>query len=284
MNNKYDIAIIGTGPAGLEAAITAKIRNKNILLLGSDNGTKKVSKAHEFQNYLGLPNIEGSELNKKFLDHAESMGIQITNGRVNSILASNSGFSIQVGNDFYESRTVILATGVTFDKPYIGEEEFLGKGVSYCATCDGNFYKNKNIAVICNTKSEENEVKFLSSLVSNLYYFPSYKDISEFDSNVKIINEVPKEIQGTMKVNKLITDNNEYPIDGVFILRDAISPKNLVPGLAVDNERVIVDRGMATNIPGLFACGDIVGKPYQAIKSAGEGNVAALSAVEYMER
>jgi len=284
MNNKYDIAIIGTGPAGLEAAITAKIRNKNILLLGSDNGTKKVSKAHEFQNYLGLPNIEGSELNKKFLDHAESMGIQITNGRVNSILASNSGFSIQVGNDFYESRTVILATGVTFDKPYIGEEEFLGKGVSYCATCDGNFYKNKNIAVICNTKSEENEVKFLSSLVSNLYYFPSYKDISEFASNVKIINEVPKEIQGTMKVNKLITDNNEYPIDGVFILRDAISPKNLVPGLAVDNERVIVDRGMTTNIPGLFACGDIVGKPYQAIKSAGEGNVAALSAVEYMER
>ena len=282
MNKKYEIAIIGTGPAGLEAAITAKIRNKDIIVIGSKQGTQKVSKGHQFLNYLGLPDIEGADLNNKFLAHAKSMGINIIENKVNAIYSSSNSFSIQAGNDIYEAKTVILATGITFARPYTNEERLLGHGVSYCATCDGVFYKGKNIAVICNNKSDESEVKFLETLVSSIYYFPMYKDITSFSDKVKIINEIPKEIVGEESVSKIITNEHEYDVDGVFILRDAISPKNLVPGLITDAEHVIVDKHMATNIKGLFACGDVVGKPYQAIKAAGEGNVAALSAVEYL--
>ena len=103
------------------------------------------------------------------------------------------------------------------------------------------------------------------------------------DSKIIVKREAPAKIIGNIKVSKLITNQAEYDVDGVFILRDAISPKNLAAGLATEEDRVLVDRNMATNIKGLFACGDIVGRPYQAIKAAGEGNVAALSAVEYLD-
>ena len=283
MDEKYDIAIIGTGPAGLEAAITAKLRNKNILLFGSKTSSKKVYKATEFQNYLGFPNISGKELNKKFLEHIEKMGIKITEEKVNNVFSLGDYFNIQVDNKFYKSKTVILATGINFGKPYIGEEKFLGKGVSYCATCDGLLYKEKIVAVIAMNEKEENEANYLSEIAKKVYYFPMYKDIKKLNNNIEVINEIPKEIQGDLKVRKIITDKNAYDVDGIFILRDAISPKNLVPGLKTNKEEVEVNKKMETNIKGLFAAGDIVGRPYQCIKAAGEGNIAALSAVEYID-
>lgn len=279
---EYDIAIVGTGPGGLEAAITAKIRNKNILLIGSDNLSEKIDKGHVFENYLGLSHISGSDLNKSFLDHIKSLGIEITNQKVMNIYDMGDSFTIQAEKNMYNAKTVILATGVSFGKPYENEEQFLGRGVSYCATCDGNLYKNKKIAVIATSPKEEKEVNFLAELASDIIYIPLYKDIGKLDSKIIIKREAPVKIIGNIKVSKLVTNQAEYDVDGIFILRDAISPKTLVPGLATEEDRVIVDRNMATNIKGLFACGDIVGKPYQAIKAAGEGNIAALSAVEYL--
>ena len=246
---EYDIAIIGSGPAGMEAAITAKIRNKNILLLSSNDSSEKVGKAHLFENYLGLPNISGQNLNKAFLEHLKILDIEITPAKVTNIYDMGDYFNIQAETQMYVAKSVILATGVNFGKPYENEEKYLGRGVSYCATCDGNLYK----------------------------------EILDLNSNIEVIREIPILIEGNLKVNKLKTNKSEYEVDGIFILRDAISPKNLVPGLITEDDRVIVDRNMATNIKGLFACGDIVGRPYQAIKSAGEGNIAALSSVDFID-
>lgn len=280
---EYDIAIIGSGPAGMEAAITAKIRNKNILLLSSNDSSEKVGKAHLFENYLGLPNISGQNLNKAFLEHLKILDIEITPAKVTNIYDMGDYFNIQAETQMYVAKSVILATGVNFGKPYENEEKYLGRGVSYCATCDGNLYKGKKVVVIASSQKEEKEANFLASLASNVLYIPLYKDILNLNSNIEVIREIPTLIEGNIKVNKLKTNKSEYEVDGIFILRDAISPKNLVPGLITEDDRVIVDRNMATNIKGLFACGDIVGRPYQAIKSAGEGNIAALSSVDFID-
>ena len=280
---EYDIAIIGSGPAGMEAAITAKIRNKNILLLSSNDSSEKVGKAHLFENYLGLPNISGQNLNKAFLEHLKTLDIEITPAKVTNIYDMGDYFNIQAETQLYVAKSVILATGVNFGRPYENEEKFLGRGVSYCATCDGNLYKGKKVVVIASSQKDEKEANFLASLASNVLYIPLYKDILNLNSNIEVIREIPTLIEGNLKVNKLKTNKSEYEVDGIFILRDAISPKNLVPGLITEDDRVIVDRNMATNIKGLFACGDIVGRPYQAIKSAGEGNIAALSSVDFID-
>ena len=278
---RFDIVIIGTGPAGLEAAITAKIRNKNILLLGSKKSSMKVEKAHTVENYLGLPHISGADMQKAFLNHIEELGIEITEDQVISVYNMGDYFMVQTKANYYEASSVILATGVTTSKPYPNEEKLLGKGVSYCATCDAPLYKGKTVAVIATNKEEEPEVTFLKEYAEKVYYFPLYEDVSDLD-NIDIRKEKPQDIIGDNKIEKLKTDTNEYDIDGLFILRESVAPKQLVPGLETDGPHVKVNLDMSTNIPGLFACGDIAGLPYQYIKSAGQGNVAALSAVKYL--
>ena len=278
--NEYDIVIIGTGPAGLSAAIEATIRNKKVLLLGSKNGSSKINKAPKIDNYLGIFNISGSDLNKKFLEHIKRLDIEIIDKKVTAIYKNNNSFNILCGQDFYIASSVILATGVNFSKTYDGESLLLGHGVSYCATCDGNLYKDKVIAIICNNKEEENEVKYLYSLAKKVYYFPLYKDVS---SQFNSILEKPISIVGQEKVEKLVTNNNEYLVDGVFILRDSISLNNLINGLIIEKNNVVVDENMETNIKGIFASGDITGKPYQCIKAAGDGLTAALSAIDYID-
>ncbi len=279
--SRYDILIIGTGPAGLEAAITAKVRNKNILLIGSKNSSTKVEKAHTVENYLGLPHISGTDMQKAFLDHIANLGIEITEDQVIAVYNMTDYFMVQTKTTYYEASSVILATGVLTSKPYPNEEALLGKGVSYCATCDGALYKNKTVAVIATSKEEEDEVLFLKEYASKVHYFPLYQDYSDL-KDIDIHEEKPIEIIGTNNVEKLVTDQNEYAIDGLFILRESVAPKQLVPGLETDGPHAKVNLDMSTNISGVFACGDIAGLPYQYIKSAGQGNVAALSAVKYL--
>ena len=280
---RYDIAIIGTGPAGLSAAVTAAIRKKKILLVGSRDLSSKVQKAQEIQNYLGFPDISGAELGKAFEEHIDRMQVPIVEERVNLIYPMGDYFSLQVGQEICEADAVILATGVNFGKPLPGEEEFLGRGVSYCATCDACFYKGKKVAVIGYGKDAEHEADFLAEVAAEVLYFPMYQDVPGVSEQVTVIKERPKEIFGEKKAGGLRTEQGEYLVDGVFVLRDAVSPKQLVPGLELDGNHVKVNLSMETNIPGLFACGDITGTPYQYIKAAGQGNVAALSAVAYLD-
>lgn len=297
---RYEIAVIGTGPAGLEAAITARIRNKKTILFGSRKVTAKAQKAHTVQNYLGLPDVSGGELAAAFERHLDAMNIAVTEDTIHLAFAAGECFMLQGNGTEYEADTVILATGVNAARLYPGEEELLGRGVSYCATCDAMLYRGKTVAVIGFSAREESEAAFLAEVAGKVYYLPMYTGKVQIQSDagtgvsgkggdgkgvngrIEVIRETPSAIEGTMKVNYLVTDHGRYEVDGVFILRESVSPSHLVPGLLLEDNHIKTDRQMRTNIPGCFACGDAAGPPYQYIKAAGEGNVAALSAVSYL--
>lgn len=283
---RYEIAIIGTGPAGLSAAITATIRNKKILLIGNALLSEKVEKAQVINNYLGLPHVTGKELQEAFLQHLKELDITITETKVNTIYALGDYFAIDCGdNNTYEATCVILATGLSVVKPFKGELENIGKGVSYCATCDAQFYKNKVAAVVGFSQEEESEAVFLSEMADKVLYFPMYKTDVSLGDNIEVIyGEKPQSIEKEEEKICLVTQQSKYPVDGIFLLRDSVAVQQLVPGLKLVDNLVEVDRQMQTNLKGLFACGDITGAPYQYIKSAGEGNVAALSAVSYLNK
>ena len=281
---RYDIAIIGTGPAGVSAALTAKNRNKSILLLGSRQMSEKVAKAHEIRNYPGLPFVKGEELAAAFRDQLDRMEIPVTETRIGAVYAMGDYFALQAGEEMLEAKTVILATGVVMAKTLPGEEELLGRGVSYCATCDAPLYRGRNAAVIGYSPREEAEAAFLAGVCSKVIYFPMYAESTELPQTVEVIREKPEGILKAETGLKVKTAESEYPADGVFVLREAVAPGQLVPGLETDGAHVKVNRKMETNLPGVFACGDLAGTPYQYVKAAGEGNIAAISAAAYIDK
>ena len=281
---RYDIAIIGTGPAGVSAALTAKNRNKRILLLGSRRMSEKVAKAHEIRNYPGLPFVKGADLADAFRDQLERMEIPVTEKRIGAVYAMGDYFALQAGEEMLEAETVILATGVVTAKTLPGEETLLGRGVSYCATCDAPLYRGRTAAVIGYSPREEAEAAFLSEVCSRVIYFPMYPEKTDLPPAVEVIREKPGEILKTETGLAVRTPEGEYGADGVFVLREAVAPAQLVPGLETDGAHVKVNRRMETNLPGVFACGDLTGTPYQYVKAAGEGNVAAISAAAYIDQ
>ena len=283
MSDRIDIAIIGSGPAGVSAALNASIRKKTFKIFGSKEISQKLVKAHKVNNYLGFYGKSGLEIRDEFAKHLESMDIDITEDKINNIYSMGDYFALMGTNNNYEAKTVILATGVNFGKPLKGEEEFLGRGVGYCATCDAPLYKDKVVTIISYNKHEESEANFIAQVASKVYYIPMYKEEVAVDSSIEVIKDTPVEIVGEKFVEKLVLKDREIETDGIFILRDSISPGQLVPGLQLDGNHIDVDRKMSTNLKGCFAAGDIVGTPYQYIKAAGEGNIAALSAVSYLD-
>jgi thioredoxin reductase (NADPH) len=280
---RYDVAIIGTGPAGLSAALTLKIRKKNFILLGNDELSPKLARAHCISNYLGFYNISGIELQRHFLYQLKNANISITAQWVNTVYAMGDYFMVSVSEEAYEATSIIVATGIQYDAAIPGEETYLGKGVSYCATCDGPIYKDKTIAVVSTTAQGESEANFLSTLAKTVYYIPLYEGERHVNEGIQIIEDRPTRIVGSTHVEKLILKNSQIETQGIFIFRDSIAPKQLVPGIETADNHIKADRLMKTNIRGCFAAGDIVGTPYQYIKAAGEGNIAALSAVEYLD-
>ncbi len=281
---RADIAVIGTGPAGLEAAITGTIRNKKVLLLGPEDLSMKLVRAHEIQNYLGFPAVRGEDLAKAFRGHLDQLGIEIMPERISAIYAMGDYFALQAGESMLEAKTVILATGVVQGKPLPGEEENLGHGVSYCATCDAALVRGKKVAVVGYSAREEAEAAFLSEICPEVLYFPVYREVGALPENVTVL---PEKVEGLARQDGRMlvrTAERAHEAEAVFVLRDAVAPGQLVPGLETEGAHVRVNRRMETNLPGLYACGDLTGTPYQYIKAAGEGNVAALSAVGYLDR
>ena len=280
---RYDIAIVGTGPGGLEAAITAKLRNKDIILFGNKDLSPKITRAVDIKNYLGVPDTTGEGLAKAFKEHLAKMDIEINETRIDSVYAMGDYFALQSAKEMFEAKAVIISTGVVAGRSFPGEDENLGRGVSYCATCDAALYKGKEAIVVGYSKREEEEVIFLAERADKVIYIALYKDVSTLSDNIEVVTgNVPKEIVKDGDRMALITNKGEYKADGIFILRDAVSADKLVPGLLMKDGHIVVERDMGTNIEGVFACGDVTGKPYQYIKAAGEGNVAALSAVSYL--
>ena len=279
----YDAAIIGTGPAGLSAALNLKIHNKNVLWLGNENLSDKVRKAERISNYPGFIDVSGEQLNEAFRKQVRSAGLKITQQMVNSIIPMGAYYAVMAGSDFYEAKTVILATGIANTGTLPGEQEKVGRGVSYCATCDGALYRGKTIAVICGNARFEHEVRYLADLASTVYFFPSYRQTGQLPENVKPMNEKVKGILGENKVSGVeLRGGVVLAVDGVFCLRDSVALATLLPNIETEKGHIIVGRGMATNLKGVFAAGDCTGRPFQYAKAVGEGNVAAHSVIEYL--
>lgn len=253
-----------------------------MLLLGSSSLSPKISKAHRIDNYTGLPAISGGELAERLKAHLNEVGVEITDKQVGAVYAMGDYFALQCGEEMLEANSVIVATGVVQTKALTGEDKLLGRGVSYCATCDARLYKGKNVAVLGYSTDSADEALFLSEIVDRVLYFPMNDIIPDERDNIKVIREKPLEIIGENSVTSLKTDSGEYDVSCVFVLRDAVMPDKLIPGVETDGAHIKVDINMKTNISGLFACGDVAGKPYQYIKAAGQGNIAALSAIGYL--
>ncbi|MGN0611660.1 MAG: NAD(P)/FAD-dependent oxidoreductase, partial [Ruminiclostridium sp.] len=229
-----------------------------------------------------FPDISGRELNEKLAEHLHRMDIVVTQERINGIYDIGGYFMLLAGDNEYKADTVIIATGARTVKELSGERELLGKGVSYCATCDGNFYKGKTIAVICDYKEAEEEVDFLAGLAEKVYFSPSYKtDFSR--SNVVTLSSPVVSVKGEKHANAvLLKDGSEIAVDGVFFLRQSVSADILLNGLEMDNGSIAVGRDMSTSVKGCFAAGDCTGAPYQIAKAIGEGNTALHSAIRYL--
>lgn len=266
MSGKFDILIVGGGPAGISAALTARNRGKNTGLIMNPPETSHLYKAELIKNYPGMA-LSGDEMMESFTAQLGECGAEIISGKALSIMPLGKSIGVAVGNDFYESTSVIICTGIGRRPICDGETEFLGRGVSYCATCDGMLYKGKNVAVIGEGTEAENDAQFLRDIGCN---------VETFSGRGKI------EITGGMKADTLIVDGSEYKTDCIFILKETLSAESLVSGIKSENGKIQVDRKQKTNIPGIFAAGDCTGAPYQLAKAVGEGNVAALSACEYI--
>lgn len=280
----FDIAIVGSGPAGISAAINCKIRNKSFVLFGNNELSHKVEISQEINNYPALPNISGSELNERLRAHLDNMGIEVTPQRITGIYNMNGKFVLLADKKQFEARAVILCLGAETVKPLPNERELLGRGVSYCATCDGMLYKDRTIAVFCDSKEQEEEVEYLADLAKKVYYSHSYdSDITA--KNVIHLEKRIAKINGEMRVSGIeLADGTSIEVDGVFFIKQAVSADVLLNNLQTENGIIKVDRSMQTSIDGCFAAGDCTGTPYQIAKAIGEGNIAAHTAIAYLAK
>ena len=279
----YDVMIIGSGPAGVSAALTAKARNLDLIWFGSRNLSRKITRAEKIVNYPGLTAVSGNEMKDAFLRQIEASGITLTEARVDSVYPMGESFMASAEGQIYEARSVILAVGMETAKVIPGEEEFLGRGVSYCATCDGNLYRGKRLAVVCTDPELEDEIAFLASLASHVTVYATYKTFSLEAENLSWKNGYPLEIGGTDRVESVTDRDGSEAADGVFFLEASISPGILLRGLETENGHIVVKRDQSTSVAGCFAAGDCTGRPYQYAKAVGEGNVALHSVLNYLK-
>ena len=279
----FDIAVIGAGPAGLSAALTARVRNKSVALFEHLDFSPKLQKAHTINNYLGLPMLAGKDLMKQLSDHCLAAGPTLIREKVTNIYAGET-FTLLTPNNTYEARAVVLAIGVSNAALLSGEKDLVGKGVCYCATCDGMLYRDKPVAVIAYTEEGEHEAEFLGEICPTVYFLPQYKtEYQPKQPAVQVLKTRPQAILGEEEVAGLKTDTGELQVDGIFILRQSDPAETLLPELEMDGPFVKVNRDQATSVAGVYAAGDCSGKPWQISRATGEGQVAVLNAISYLD-
>jgi thioredoxin reductase (NADPH) len=288
MPEVYDVAIIGTGPAGLSAALTAKARNLKFVWFGNKDISKKVSLAEEIRNYPGMIRVSGQEMQKTFQKQIEAEKLEITEKVINQIFPMGKQYALFSGQESWMAKTILLAMGMAPSTTMKGEAEFLGKGVSYCATCDGRLYTGKKIAVYCTNPEFEPEVEFLADLAEEVYVYPTYPDFSVKRENIRLLPGAPVEVTGDELVRGIRIreakgmQSDVIPVDGIFCLKDSYSPVTLLKGLEMEGSHIKVDRRQETSSRGCYAAGDCTGRPYQYAKAVGEGNVAIHSILDYL--
>ena len=278
----HDILVLGAGPAGLAAAVAARGRDKRVLVIGNRWEDSPLAKAEQVDNYLGLPGRTGHQLLQEYVDHAAAMGVEFVTGRAISLMEFN-GFMVTVGSQVYDGKALILAPGVVRQAKYPGEEEFLGRGVSYCATCDGMLYRGREVAVVGRSPDAPAEANYLHSIGCKVTYVAP-KRPEGLDEAIPFVQAGRLAVKGESLVTALEVNGADIPCAGVFILRTSVAPTDLLPALETEGGYIKVDRSMATNVNGVFAAGDCTGLPLQIAKAVGEGHIAALSACEYLDQ
>lgn len=277
-----DIIIVGAGPAGLSAAINAVTRGKSVRIFS--NKENYLSKAERVDNHLGFYNISGKELMNKFKEHAEAMNVKVENGKVVNILPMGESLMVNINGEIEEAKKVILAMGISKVKEIPGEGRLLGMGVSYCATCDGMLYRGKNAIVWNQSKEAMEEANYLNSIGVNVTFVSMKPRSEELNSNIKYINGTLSEVIGENKVEAVLVGKEMVQADAVFMLRDAVAPTALIDGLKTEGNFIAINRNMETNIDGVYATGDITGKPLQLSKAVSEGLIAAQHAASQIDK
>lgn len=278
----YDLIVLGSGPAGLSAALGARGRGKSVLVIGNRWQDSPLARAELVDNYLGMPHVTGGEMLERFTAQAAEAGAELVTGRAVSLMAFD-GFMVTVGSDFYQGKALILAPGVSRAAKYPGESDYLGRGVSYCATCDGMLYRNRDVVVVGRGHEAPAEANYLQSIGCRVTYVANQRP-EELKAEIPFVKGARLEVKGEQTVTALVADGTEIPCAGIFILRDAVAPTDLLPELETEKGAIKVDRSMATNVPGVFAAGDCTGAPLQIAKAVGEGHIAALSACEFIDK
>lgn len=279
----YDVIVIGSGPAGITAAIYAKRRNLSILVISKGNGT--LQKAEKIDNYYGFENgISGKELYVNGIKQAKNLGIDFIEDEVINIEYINQ-FTIETVNSKYEAKAVILATGVSRNVPNIkGIKEFEGKGVSYCAVCDSFFYKGKDVAVLGDGNYAIHEFETLKPIASSVTILTNGNTMVENrDSSIEVNSKKIREFRGDTKLEEVeFEDNTIQNLNGVFIAMGTASSSDLARkiGARIENNNIIVNENMETTVPGLFACGDCTGGLLQISKAVYEGAKAGLAVLK----
>ena len=300
MSNIYDVVIIGSGPAGMAAGIYAKRAGLAVVILektGISGG--QVLSTYEVDNYPGLPMSNGFDLSEKFREHAEHLGVEIKAAAVGRIEDRGETKLLYTEDETYETRTVILATGAEHAKLGVpGEEELTGMGVSYCATCDGAFFRGRTVAVVGGGDVAVEDAIFLARGCEKVYLIHRREELRAAKilqdalmklPNVEILwNCELKEIQGEDQVENLLIYNNKtqqtnpLAVSGVFIAVGNVPNTELVKGLVDMDEKgyIIADETCATSVPGIFAAGDVRTKQLRQIITAAADGANAVTSVE----
>lgn len=280
--------IIGAGPAGLSAALNARVRNKSVAVVSRRLTSPSLEKAPWVDNYLGVERISGSELSARFVDHARTAGAELIESDITGIFNLGDSFAALGSDRDFSAKAVVIATGSVQEASIPGESRLLGMGVSYCATCDGPLYKGKRVVVLGYTAHAIEEANFLAQICSEVTYVAARsakaEDAPEIAEGIRVLKKRVLGIRGENKVEEVELDGETIPADGVFVVRDSIPVERLLEGIDVADGAIVVDREMATNVAGVFAAGDCTGRPYQVAKAVGEGLVAGLSAARYVDR
>ncbi|MCI7213476.1 MAG: FAD-dependent oxidoreductase [Bacillales bacterium] len=296
---EVDVVIIGSGIAGISAAIYLKRSSLSFVLLDKSMPGGKLNIIHRIDNYPGYPSISGLELSKSLLEQCKQLGIEFSYGEVNKVEKVDSNFLTRTDVDSYLSKVVIVASGLSEAKLNIpGEKQYFGKGVSYCATCDGPFFKNKDVAIYGYKDFAFEDAIYLSSLVNRLYFIlPKSPLATETHLNeVKKAKNITifdgyslKEIKGDNKVNSIVinkdNENKELEVSAIFPLFEQISSSSFLSPLSIkmSNGFIDADKDGKTNVDGVYAVGDIVNKKLrQLINAASEGALAAISSINYV--
>ena len=280
----YDVIVVGSGPAGISASLYLKRANKNILVIGNDNS--RLSLAHKIDNYYGFPDgISGKDLYNNGIEQARNLGIEVLFEEVLGIKYEDK-FIVKTTNNEYNSKYVIIATGSSNNKPNIKNLVNLeGKGISYCAICDGFFFKNKIISLIGNSNYVVSECSDLINLSDNINIFTNGEktsnevlDYVKEHPNIKVYNDKIVEVVGTDFLEGIALENGEViPSNGLFIANGIASTNNIAKklGIIMENNFIKVDSNYETNVKGCFAIGDSIGGLLQISKSVSDGAICA---------